>query len=342
MNESDSERLESLLQDAGYQAVSEDQANLIIVNACSVRQKPIDRIWGKLRLWQKVNPEASIVLTGCLTEEDRKKFKEEFDLVFAIDDINSFIQLLGLEKSYNDYFAVKPKYKYQDKAFVPIMTGCNNFCSYCVVPYTRGRERSREKNDIIKEIKGLLGNGYSKIVLLGQNVNSYQLSVENKIKGEQDFVVLLKEILKLEGKFEVEFLTSHPKDMSEDLIELIGSSAKLSSWVHLPVQSGDNQILKEMNRNYTRENYLTLVAKLRGKVEDLRLTTDIIVGFPGETEEQFNNSLDLAQEVGFDKAYIAKYSSRPGTKAAELEDNVSDKEKRRRWQILDKMINQKK
>jgi tRNA-2-methylthio-N6-dimethylallyladenosine synthase len=339
MNESDSERLETLLKSSGYRPASELKADLIVVNACSVRQKPIDRIWGKLRLWQKKNSQARIVLTGCLTESDRKKFEKEFDLVFAIDDINSFTDLLSLEVSYDDYFKIKPNYRYQDKAFVPIMTGCNNYCSYCVVPYTRGRERSRAKEEIIKEIKHLVKNGFEKIVLLGQNVNSYKSQKDGSNEIGKDFVQLLEEINSLSGDFVIEFMTSHPKDMSDQLIEAIGSLNKVSSWVHLPVQSGDNQVLKQMNRGYTREDYLDLVRKLKKSVDGLILTTDIIVGFPGETEEQFQNTVSLAKEVNFNGGYVSKYSPRPGTKAEKMEDNVSLSEKKRRWKILDKLIN---
>ncbi len=341
MNESDSERIEALLKKAGYQPVDELEADLIVVNACSVRQKPIDRIWGKLRRWQKENGKARLILTGCLTEEDRKKFEQEFDLVFAIDDLNQLADLLDLEVSYQDYFEIRPECKYEDKTFVPIMTGCDNFCSYCVVPYTRGRERSRPKSNIIREIKSLLEAGYTKIVLLGQNVNSYQLDIKNKDEIKPDFVLLLEDINSLKGSFEIEFLTSHPKDMSDQLIELIGESRKISSWVHLPIQSGDNRILKSMNRGYTREDYLGLVAKLRSKIKDLVLTTDIIVGYPGESRDQFRNTYNLAKEIGFDGGFISKYSPRPGTKAAEMNDDVSQTEKKRRWLKLDRLVNKK-
>jgi len=306
-----------------------------------VRQKPIDRIWGKLRLWQKDNPKARLVITGCLTEEDRKKFEQEFDLVFAIDNISYLSDLLELDISYQDYFKIEPDYRYEDRAFIPIMTGCNNYCTYCVVPYTRGRERSRSKADIVKEIKALIDKGYSKIVLLGQNVNSYQLNDQEKIQTKSDFVVLLEEVNDLKGEFEIEFLTSHPKDMSDELIDLIGDSNKISSWVHLPVQSGDNKILKSMNRGYSREEYLELIDKLKSKVKDLRLTTDIIVGYPSETREQFKNTYNLVKRVGYNGGFVAKYSPRPGTKAAEMKDNVSLEEKKRRWQKLNRLLNNK-
>jgi tRNA-2-methylthio-N6-dimethylallyladenosine synthase len=340
MNESDGERIAKLMDNAGYKAADTADADLIIVVACSVRQKPIDRIWGRLRNWRKENPKAKIVLTGCLTSSDKQKFEKEFDLVFKIDNLTRLADFINHEVIISDYLDLKPKHEYADKAFVPIMTGCNNFCSYCVVPYTRGRERSRPINKIVEEVRCLVDKGYKKIVLLGQNVNSYQID-KNKSRASDDFVSLLRKIDSLEGKFEIEFLTSHPKDLSDELIKAIANLEKISSNLHLPVQSGSNRILKKMNRNYSRKDYLKLVAKLKKVVPDIILSTDIIVGFPGESREDFEDTIDLVSEVKFDKAYISKYSPRPGTKAEKLPDNVSLEEKKRRWKKLDNMINKK-
>jgi len=230
---------------------------------------------------------------------------------------------------------LKPDRQSTKTALVPIMTGCNNFCSYCVVPYTRGRERSRPIKNILTEIRELAEKEYQKIILLGQNVNSYQAGGDSKLT----FVDLLQRIEELPGKFEIEFLTSHPKDMGDDLIKAIATLSKLSHRVHLPIQSGDDQILKDMNRGYTVKEYLGLVQKLRARIPDLYLSTDFIVGFPGESREQFNNTIKLAEKVDFDKAYISQYSPRPGTVANRLNDILSAPEKKRRWLILDKIIN---
>ncbi len=332
MNRSDGERIEHLLKKAGYQAVREAEAGLIIVLACSVRQKPIDRIWGKLKLWQKINPQASLILTGCLTERDYQSFRERFDYLFDIEDLTKFAQRLGLKPEPGDYLDLPAEYRDRDQALVPIMTGCNNFCSYCVVPYTRGRERSRPKEKILAEIRSLIEKGYQEILLLGQNVNSYQ-------DQESDFVDLLKAIDKIPGRFKIRFLTSHPKDLSDGLIKAIVDLDKLSDHLHLPVQSGDDLILKKMNRGYTVADYLNLVKRLRSKIKNLSLTTDIIVGFPGESREAFQNTIDLVKEARFDQAFISQYSPRPGTLAEKLNDSVSSQEKKRRWQILNKMIN---
>jgi len=332
MNHADGEKVAYLLKKAGYRAVREAEAGLIIVLACSVRQKPIDRIWGKLKIWKKINPGAKLILSGCLTEQDRKKFKSRFDYIFKIDHLFKLAKKLGVKDTKEDYLEEESEHQEKDRAFVPIMTGCNNFCSYCVVPYTRGRERSRPQDKILEEVRRLVKRDFKKIILLGQNVNSYH-------SDQTGFVQLLKAINRIAGDFKIEFLTSHPKDMGEDLIEAIASLPKMSHWVHLPVQSGDDQILKKMNRKYTARGYLKLVKKLRTEVKDLILTTDIIVGFPGEGREEFKNTVKLAKKAQFDKAYIAQYSPRPGTVAEGFGDTVSSQEKKKRWQFLNQMIN---
>jgi tRNA-2-methylthio-N6-dimethylallyladenosine synthase len=224
------------------------------------------------------------------------------------------------------------------------MTGCDNFCSYCAVPYTRGREISRPFNDIISDIKQALKNGSKEILLLGQNVNSYykRSSVYNRKIDNRHFIKLLTTIDNLPGDFKFNFISSNPHDMSNKLIKTL---AKLKKWpreLHLPLQSGDDEILRKMNRKYNRHQYLKLVANLKSQIPDLKLTTDIIVGFPGETKEQFNNTVKLCKKIGFKKAYIAQYSPRPGTAAAKLKDDVPAKEKKRRWQLLNRLINKKR
>ncbi|MDP2934798.1 MAG: MiaB/RimO family radical SAM methylthiotransferase, partial [bacterium] len=271
MNESDSERIASFLEKKEYkQAPTIEGADLIVVNACSVRQTAIDRIFGLNKKFK--NLKAKKILTGCLIKSDIPKFRAFFD---EIKDINEF---LGKE-----YLSIGPKCQPQSSAYLPIMTGCDNFCSYCVVPYTRGREISRPLKEVIKEFGELLKNGHTEIVLLGQNVNSYKYG----------FPELLRNLNSLPGNFKIKFLTSHPKDMSDELINVIAECKKVEKEIHLPVQSGDNEILKKMNRKYTIQQYKILIEKIRKKIPDIKITTDVIVGFPSETKKQFQNTVKL-------------------------------------------------
>jgi len=325
MNESDSQRIASFLEQQNYQNTDKmEGADLIVVVACSVRQSAIDRIFGLKKKFK--NLKSKKILTGCVLKSDEKKFREFFNEVLTINEF------LG-----KNYLELQPKHSNKKSAFVPIMTGCNNFCTYCAVPYTRGRETSRPANKIIAEIKNLINlakrgkQGFKEIILLGQNVNSYK---NDKI----NFPKLLKEIANIAGDFTIKFLTSHPKDFSDELIEIISKSPKISKEIHLPVQSGDNKILEKMNRKYTREHYIDLINKIKNKIPKARFTTDIIVGFPGETKKQFENTVKLFKEVDFDLAYINKYSTRPGTIAGKFKDSVPWKEKVRRWNVLNKMI----
>jgi len=307
-NVADSERIAAKLEKQGYKKTeSPEKADLIIINACSVRQSAINRVYGKLN---KLNGK-KIILAGCVLQADKKKMA---------DKINAFWDP-------KEYFNCKPIYESKSRAFVPIMTGCNNFCTYCVVPYTRGREISRPIREIIDETKKLIKNKYKEIWLIGQNVNSYP-----------NFSNLLKTINNLPGRFTLHFMTSHPKDMNDKLIKIIKESKKISKEIHLPVQSGDNKILKAMNRNYTVEHYKKLIKKILKEIPQAKISTDIIVGFPGETKKQFENTVKLFKEIKFFKAYISKYSPRPGTLAAKFKDNVPMEEKRRRWQILNKLV----
>jgi len=388
MNKSDSERIATIFDSFNFKETNlESLADFIVVNACAVRQKAVDRIYGKIKNWQKLrkkNPNLKIILTGCVLKEDREKFNKRFDFIFDIGDFESLREFIiqvclsqdiclpagkqaafirnfnrknygVLAKNFsvcpaylgdnqnNDYFKIIPKYRDKKQALVPIMTGCNNFCAYCVVPYTRGRERSRPMEDILSEIKNLVKKGYQKIVLLGQNVSSFQISeLKSQIsKPKSDFVTLLEKISKIPGDFVIEFLTSHPKDIGDDLIQSFAELPKLAPKLHLALQSGDNRILHLMNRKYTREQFRGLVAKIRRACPDIFLSTDIIVGYPSETKKQFASTVSLCKELKFDKAYIALYSPRAGTEAARLKDNVSPEEKKRRWKILDNLINKK-
>ena len=328
MNKSDSERIERVLIDMGLNKAKEvEKTDLVVVNTCSVRQSAEDRAMAFLKKFKKLGK--FCVVIGCCASKDPEKFEKWVDLVLDIKDLQSLPNLLqGKKKKISvDYFKLKPEYETKFHAYVPIMTGCNNFCSYCAVPYARGREVSRSVKDIIDEIKGLIKNGYKAITLLGQNVNSYKSDKTN-------FPALLKKINDVEGDFWLWFLTSHPKDMNEKLIRTIAKCEKVCPYIHLAVQSGNNEILKAMNRGYTREKYIKLVKLIKLVISDVCLTTDIIVGFPGETREQFKDTVKLFKEIKFDMAYISQYSKRPKTAAAQLENNISLKEKKRRWKVL--------
>jgi len=322
MNKSDSERIASVLEKRGYRpACKENKADLIVINMCSVRQSAVNRAYAKVN---KYFEKKKIILTGCVLKEDKKKLKDKVSEFWHPDY----------------YFECLPIHQSKFQAFVPIMTGCNNFCAYCVVPYTRGREKSRPAKEIIREIKSLVKKGYKEVILLGQNVNSY-LSEQKTGNRKQliNFPRILEMVNEIPGDFRFNFLTSHPKDMSDELIETMAECQKLIKEIHLPVQSGDNEILKKMNRHYTTAQYKNLIKKIREKIPGIKISTDIIVGFPGETKKQFQNTVKLCKEAKFDKAYIAKYSPRPGTTAAKLKDNFSPQEKKTRWQILEKLIN---
>ncbi len=327
MNESDSERIAAVLENNKYKASDINEANLVIINMCSVRQSAVDRVYG---LVPKLK-EQKTILTGCFLKKDKKKLFEYFDYILEINDLAKWPIF---PKSSNNYLEIKPKYSNKLSASIPIMTGCNNFCSYCVVPYARGKEISRPAEEIICEIKNLVKRGYKEIWLLGQNVNSYN----NKI----GFPKLLKMVTNIPGDFSIRFMSPHPKDFSDELINVMAKYNKIAKYLNLPVQSGDDKILKKMNRNYTVADYKKLVKKIRKAMPNINLSTDVIVGFPGETKKQFENTVKLFKEVKFDIAYISKYSSRPGTTAAKLKDNVSIQEKKEREKVLREVINHKK
>ncbi|OGD67869.1 hypothetical protein A3F08_00430 [Candidatus Berkelbacteria bacterium RIFCSPHIGHO2_12_FULL_36_9] len=347
-----------------YFESKEKDADLIIVLACSVRQKPLDRIFGKIKLWKKLPQKPKIVITACVLSHDKKKLENKVDAI--IDTKNFQKEFLSFQKKYfinkrlgvikysklNINKSFNPE-KNKSTSYIPIMSGCDNFCTYCVVPYTRGKEISRPVDDIISEIKNLVENGINEVTLLGQNVNSYysksnlknqksKTQIKNLKNGKYNFVQLLREIEKIKGLKKISFLTAHPKDMSDELIEWMGVSKKFSHKLHLPVQSGDNEILKKMNRHYTSENYIKLIENLKLKIKNLNLSTDIIVGFPSETKKQFKNTVKLCKKINFNQAYVSQYSPRPGTLASTMKNDVSAKEKKRRWQILNDLINKKR
>lgn len=345
MNTSDAERLITVLKNIGYtETKDESAADLVGMIACSVRQAAVDRIYGKLREWQIIKETRPLItlLSGCVLPADRKKLADKFDLFIDINHLDNLAQdlknLAPQEKlSLSDFFDIIPSYISDYRAYVPIMTGCNKFCSYCAVPHTRGRETSRPSEQIIAEVKNLLKHGYKEIILLGQNVNSYGLDRRQEIK----FPELLKKIDNLGKNFWLKFLTSHPYDMSDDLIQAMAKSKNLTHYLHLPVQSGSDAILKKMNRHYTVAHYKKLIKKIRQSIPDMAISTDIIVGFSSETESQFKETLKLVKEIKYNTAYFAQYSSRIGTTAAKLyKDDVPKATKKKRWQELNKLIGQ--
>ena len=344
MNLSDSERLASFLEGEGFKlAEKRFAADLLILNTCGVRQAAEDRIYGLISTIKKENKAIKILVTGCLSKRKdvMKRMIGKVDWFLPIGDMRLIPSLLtGADdklkfsldpyrlKNGEKYLKLKPKYESSYSAVVPIGNGCNNFCSYCVVPYARGREVYRPTKDIILEVKDLIKKGYKEIILVAQNVNSYR-------DEKYNFAQLLAELVKISGKFWLRFFSSHPKDMSDELIKVVGSSDKICHHLHLPLQSGDNKILKAMNRKYSSTHYKKLIKKIRIAKPGVVITTDIIVGFPGETKSQFLNTLKVFQEIGFDMAYLAQYSPRPGTVSAEkMKDDVIKAEKKRRFEVL--------
>lgn len=339
MNARDSEKLIGILEQIGYVKKETEDADFVIYNTCTVRENANNKVYGRLgylHSQKKKNPDMMIGLCGCMMQEPEvvEKIRTSYrfvNLVFGTHNIYKFAELIvaafeskgmivdiwkDTDKIVED-LPVERKYTF--KSGVNIMFGCNNFCSYCIVPYVRGRERSRDPKDIIREIERLVADGVVEVMLLGQNVNSYGKNLEHPMT----FAQLLEEVEKIDGLERIRFMTSHPKDLSDELIEVLGKSKKICKHLHLPLQSGSSRILKEMNRHYTKEQYLELVKKIRAAVPDIALTTDIIVGFPGETEEDFLETMEVVKEVQYDSAFTFIYSKRTGTPAATKEDQVS-------------------
>ncbi len=338
MNARDSEKLRGILETIGYVAVDTEEADLVLYNTCTVRENANNKVYGRLGTlggYKKRNPQMMIALCGCMMQERHvvERLKSDFrfvNLVFGTHNLFKFAELLvraltekqmvidiweGTDQIVED-LPIERKYRF--KSGVNIMFGCNNFCSYCIVPYVRGRERSRQPQDIIREIKRLVADGVVEIMLLGQNVNSYGKTLEQPVS----FAQLLREIERIDGLERIRFMTSHPKDLSDELIEVMAQSKKICRHMHLPLQSGSSRILKAMNRHYDKEQYLALVEKLRKAIPDIAITTDIIVGFPGETKEDALETLDVIRRVRYDSAFTFIYSKRSGTPAAEMEDQV--------------------
>lgn len=384
MNKSDSERVAGYLNEYGLKMTdNRKKADLVIINTCGVRQSAEDRVYGLVPKIKKENKKVKIIITGCLSlrEDVRKRLEKKVDIWLPIVDLPRLAKKLNLKENARnnsprrfapplsrrdskcgDYLNIRPEYESKISAFLPIGNGCNNFCTYCVVPYARGREVYRPAEEIMNEVKILVENGYKEITLIAQNVNSYKSPLacppncrERKVMGALsrhknhpvscgetplqgggfvNFSALLKMVNDIPGDFWIRFATSHPKDMSDELIKTIAECKKVCQHIHLPAQAGDNRVIRAMNRNYTREHYIGLIKKIRQAMPDASITTDIIVGFPGETKQEFNNTAKLFREIGFDMAYIAQDSPRYGTAAAELEDDVDKKEKKRREEEL--------
>lgn len=341
MNARDSEKLAGVLRDVGYEVIDDEKsADFVIYNTCTVRDNANQKVYGHLGILhhrKKSNPSLKIALCGCMMQEEsvletiRTKYKY-VNLVFGTHNIYKFSELLYRmlteDKQIIDVWEdtdvivedLPVERKYSFKSGINIMFGCNNFCSYCIVPYVRGRERSRDSKEIISEIKKLVADGVVEVMLLGQNVNSYGKNLDNPIT----FAELLREVEQIEGLERIRFMTSHPKDLSDELIEVMASSKKICKHMHLPLQSGSDRVLYEMNRRYTKEKYLGLVDKLRSAIPDIAITTDIIVGFPGETEADVNETIDVIKKAKFDNAFTFIYSKRTGTPAAAREDQLDE------------------
>jgi len=349
LNENDSEKIAGMLDEMGYIEIDNyKEADLVIFNTCCVRENAEERLFGKIGEIKKIKESKNVILAigGCMMQEKNmvNKIKKSYpfvNLIFGTHTMQNLPEniykaivknekikdVIDIDGEIFEGLPIKRNNEY--KASVTIMYGCNNFCTYCIVPYVRGRERSREPEKILEEIKGLAKEGYKEITLLGQNVNSYKGN--EKIKN---FADLLNEVCKIDGIERVNFISPHPKDFTDDVIEAIANNEKISRIIHLPLQSGNTKVLKEMNRKYTKEQYLSLVDKMKERIPNLVLSTDIIVGFPGETEEEFEDTLDVVKKVNFEQVFMFIYSIREGTVAAEREDQIPEEIKHKRFDKL--------
>ena len=364
LNENDSEKLCGMLEEMGYTKTEKpEEADIALFNTCCVRENAEDKLFGKLGELKRLKEQKGLIIAigGCMMQEKHitDKIKESYpfvDIIFGTHTLHKFPEDL--------YKTIEEKRKIEDildidgkvyeglpirrssktKASVTIMNGCNNFCSYCIVPYVRGRERSRQPRDIINEVKELAKNGYKEITLLGQNVNSYlRVEKEKKIEFEEyegvnSFATLLRAINKIDGIERIRFVSPHPKDFTDDVIEQIADCEKVCKLIHLPLQSGNTKVLKEMNRKYTKEQYLELVEKMKNKIPNLTLSTDIIVGFPGETDEEFEDTLDVVRKVKFEQVYMFIYSRRVGTPGDKMENQVPEEIKHKRFDKLKALV----
>ena len=358
MNLSDAERIKTVLNGLGLEETTEEEeANLIGIVACSVRQRAIDRVYSRIHKWNKWKKKKHLITfaSGCILDSDEKKFSKLFDFLFKMDhllDLGDQLKQVGMlpnvqpielvsdpDALRTDYWKVEPSYSSDIEAYIQIQNGCNKFCTYCAVPYTRGREVSRSSNEILEELALVVERGNKVITLLGQNVNSYGFDK----KGEElTFAQLLEQVgefgLKSGKEFWVYFTAPHPHDMTDDVLEMVAKYPHLGKQIHLPVQSGDDTVLKNMNRRYTVADYMKIIGSIRRLLPTATIFTDIIVGFLDETEENFQNTAKLMHEVKFNMAYVAMYSPRPGAKAARVEDEMPKVEKSRRHRILSEIL----
>jgi tRNA-2-methylthio-N6-dimethylallyladenosine synthase len=332
MNTAESDSLKSILADAGFCEVDSPlDADFAILNTCSVRLTAEERIEGRIGYYRGLKRDISVVLTGCMGQnvglEIKRKFPDVVKLVWGTYNKEGLVSALLNISNSNDYLSqtdyrfmpAKPQKKYPFKAFVPVSHGCDNFCSYCIVPYVRGREISRKSGEIIENVKQLADEGVIEFCLLGQNVNSYR-------DGATGFPSLLDKIANIDGVERLTFLTSHPKDFSRELVGAINANPNVMRYIHLPFQAGSNRVLSEMNRKYTREDYLKKIETAR-EIDDVVITTDIMVGFPGETDAEFEDTMDIVERVRFNEAYMYRYNIRPGTKAEKLQNQVDEETK---------------
>jgi len=350
MNARDSEKLLGILLDAGFVETEEDDADFVIYNTCTVRDNANQRVYGRLgalKSHKKKNKNMKIALCGCMTQEPSvvEKLKASYsfvDLIFGTHNIFAFaeycVRMYSENKQIVEVWDKTDKIveelpvarKYSFKSGINIMFGCNNFCTYCIVPYVRGRERSRRSDEIVAEIENLVKDGVVEVMLLGQNVNSYGNGLDNEVS----FPELLKKVEKIEGLERIRFMTSHPKDLSDELIKVMAESKKICRHIHLPLQSGSSEVLRRMNRRYTKEHYLELVDKIRAAMPDIAITTDIIVGFPGETYEDVLETVDVIKKAQFDNAFTFIYSKRTGTPAAAMEDQVDEETVKKHFDLV--------
>jgi tRNA-2-methylthio-N6-dimethylallyladenosine synthase len=356
MNEEDSEKLSGMLKRMGYESTeNRDEASIIIFNTCCVRENAENKVFGNLGALKKQkekNPDLVIGICGCMMQQkgmadDILKRFPYVNIIFGTHNSYKFPEYLNrvktegvqikeiVDKETEIVEGIPIDRKSDVKGFVTIMYGCNNFCTYCIVPYVRGRERSRKPEDIENEIKEMVARGYKEVTLLGQNVNSYGKGLEENIT----FADLLRRVNEIDGLERIRFMTSHPKDLTLDVVYAIRDCDKVCEQIHLPVQSGSDRILKEMNRHYTKEQYLELAKKIRAEIPDVTFSTDIIVGFPGETEEDFNETLELAKEIQYDAAFTFIYSRRNHTPADKMENQISDEIKHERFNRLVEIVN---
>ena len=364
LNENDSEKLCGMLEKMGYtKTEKQNDADLALFNTCCVRENAEDKLFGKLGELKRLKEQKGIIIAigGCMMQEKHitDKIKESYpfvdiffgthtlhkfpeDLYKVIEEKRKLVDILDSDGKIYEGLPIKRDSKI--KASVTIMNGCNNFCSYCIVPYVRGRERSRQPRDIIEEVKKLAKEGYKEITLLGQNVNSY-LRVEREknipfeeYQGVNSFATLLRAINKIDGIERIRFISPHPKDFTDDVIEAIADCEKVCKLVHLPLQSGNTKVLKEMNRKYTKEQYLNLVEKMKNKIPNLTLSTDIIVGFPGETDEEFEDTLEVVEKVGFEQVYMFIYSRRVGTPGDKMQNQIPEDIKHKRFDKLKALV----